>query len=86
MEVVFITWAEKPTVMCLCGVTRCSGHVDRTLRSVLLEIQCLSCDRTRPVVIFPLWNLTGVDRTLAPSIRSLTSQRLVALDEITLIK
>ena len=28
-------------------------------------------DRTRPVTIFPLWNLTGNDRTLALSVRSL---------------
>ena len=59
---------------------------DRTLRSVLPETQCLSCDRTRPVMIFLLWNLTGVDQTLAPSVRSLTSRRPVALDDFTLIK
>ena len=56
--------------MCLYGVTGCSGHVDRTVRSVLPDLQCLSCDRTRPAMIFPLWNLTGVDRTLGPSVRS----------------
>ena len=86
MEEVFITMAKKQTVMCLYGVTGRSGHVDRTLRSVLPELQCLKCDRTRPVMIFPLWNLTGVDRTLAPRVRSVTSQRPVAPDEITLIK
>ena len=59
---------------------------DRTLRSVLPELQCLRCDRTRPVTIFPLWNLTGVNRTLAPSVQSLTSQRPVAPDDFTLIK
>ena len=53
MEEVFITLVEKQTVMCLCGVTGHSGHVDRMLRSVLPELQCLSCDRTRPVMIFP---------------------------------
>ena len=42
---------------------------DLTLRSVHPELQCLQCDRTLPVVIFPLWNLTGVDRTLALSVR-----------------
>ena len=60
--------------------------VDRMLRSVLSETQCLSYDRTRPVMIFPLWNLTGVNRTLAPSVRSLTSQRPVTPDNFTLIK
>ena len=65
--------------MCFYGVTGCSGHVDQTLRSVLPELQCLRCDRTRPVMIFPLWNLTGVDRTLGLSVRSL-------LDDFTLIK
>ena len=72
--------------MCLCGVTGRSGHVDRTRRSVHPEFQCLKCDRTRPVVIFRLWNLTGVDRTLAPSVRLLASQRPVAPDDLTLIK
>ena len=56
--------------MCLCGVTGRSGHVDRTLRSVLPELQCLSCDQTRLVTIFPLWNLTGVYRMLGLSVRS----------------
>ena len=46
MEVVFITPAEKRTVMCLYGVTGRSDHVDRTLRSVHPELQCLKCDRT----------------------------------------
>ena len=59
--------------MWLYGVTGRSDHVDRTLRSVLPELQCLSCDRTRPDIIFPLWNLTVVDRTQAPSVQSLTS-------------
>ena len=86
MEGVFITLVEKRTVMSLCGVTGRPGHVDRTLRSVLPELQCLSCDRTRPVMIFSLWNLTGVDSTLGPSIRSLTFQCPVAPDEITLVK
>ena len=67
-------------------VTGSSDHVDQMLWSVLPELQCLSCDRTRPVMIFPLWNLTGVDRTLAPSVRSLTSQRPVAPDDFTLFK
>ena len=38
LEEVFITPAEKRTVMCLCGVTGRSGHVDRTLRSVYPEL------------------------------------------------
>ena len=46
MEEVFIHMAKKRTVMCLCGVTGCSGHVDRTLRSVHPKLQCLQCDRT----------------------------------------
>ena len=97
MEEVFIHLVEKRTVMCLYGVTGRSGQVDRTHRAVHPETQCLSCDRTLDnvrsaltgrvrVTIFPLWNLTGVDRTLAPSVRSLTFQRPVAPDEITLIK
>ena len=73
MEEVFISMAKKRTVMCLYRVTGRSGHVDRTLQSVLPEIQCLSCDRKRPVTIFSLWNLTGVNRTLGPSVWSLTS-------------
>ena len=68
MEVVFITLTEKQIVMCLCGVTGRSGHVDQTRRSVHPELQCLKCDRTRLVVIFPLWNLTRVDQTLALSV------------------
>ena len=71
MEEVFITWAEKRTVMCLYGVTGRSGHVDRTCRSVHPELKWLQCDRTRPIEIFPLWNLTGVDQTLPLSVRSL---------------
>ena len=71
MEEVFITLVEKRTVMCLCGVTGRSGHIDRMLQSVLPELQCLKCDRTCPVMIFPLWNLTGNDRTLALSVQSL---------------
>ena len=55
--------------MCLYGVTGRSGHVDQTLRSVYPELQCLQCDRMRLVMIFPLWNLTGVDRMLALSVR-----------------
>ena len=46
VKVVFITPAEKQTVMCLCGVTGRFGHVDRTLRSVHPELQCLKCYRT----------------------------------------
>ena len=46
MEEVFITMAEKQTVMCLYGVTRRSDHDDQMLWSVLPELQCLSCDRT----------------------------------------
>ena len=64
MEEVFIYMAEKRTVMCLCGVTGRFGHVDRTLQSVLPELQC------RPVMIFALWNLTRVDRILELSVRS----------------
>ena len=48
MEEVFINPAEKQTVICLCGVTGRSDHVDRTLQSVLPENQCLQCDRTLP--------------------------------------
>ena len=117
VQVVFITPTKKRTVMCLCGVTRRSGHVDRTHRSVHHELQWLSVDRTldnvrsaltgrvlsrfpftgpllmstgrwtssvrslaeqcpvsidrvRPIKILPLWDLTGVDWMLAPSVRS----------------
>ena len=75
MKEVFITLVEKQTVMCLCGVIGRSDHVDRMLRSVhpnssVYSVigRCqrpVSTDRTRPVTIFPLWNLTGVNRTLA---------------------
>ena len=71
VEHLFITWVKKQTVMCLCGVIGRSDHVDRTRRSVHPELQCLKCDWARPVEIFPLWNLTRVDRTLALSVRSL---------------
>ena len=60
MEEVFITLVEKRTVMCLYGVTGRSGHVDRTLQSVLPELQCLSCDRT----------LDSVQSTLTGRVRS----------------
>ena len=97
MEEVFILPCSKRTVMCLCRVIGHSGQVDRTHRVVHPETQCLSCDRTLDnvrsaltgrvrVTIFPLWNLTGVNRTLALSVRSLTSQRPVTPDDFTLIK
>ena len=38
----------------------------------------VSTDQTCPVMKTALWNLIGVDRTLAPSVRSLTSQRPIA--------
>ena len=57
--------------MCLYGVTGHSSQGDRTLRLVLPTTEQLSCDRTRPVTKTALWNLTDVDRTLAPSVRSL---------------
>ena len=76
MEEVFITMAEKRTVMCHCGVIERFGHVDRMLRSVLPELQCLSYDRMHLVVIFPLWNLTGVDRTLGLSVRSTLTEHV----------
>ena len=44
---------------------------DWMLRSILPATECLSCDRTRPITIFPLWNLTRVDRTLGLSVWSL---------------
>ena len=74
VEVVFITPAEKRTVMCLCGVTGRSGQY--TLNCSVYGVtgrwqRPVSTDRTRPVTIFPLWNLTGNDRTLALSVRSL---------------
>ena len=75
--------------MCLCGVTGRSGQYtpNSSVYSVTERNQCpVSTDWTRLVMIFPLWNLTRVDRTLAPSVRSLTSQRPVAPDEFTLIK
>ena len=62
--------------MCLCGVTGCSDQytLNSSVYSVTKHWQCpVSTDRTRPVVISPLWNLIGVDRTLALSVRPLTS-------------
>ena len=38
----------------------------------------VNTDRTCPIRILPLWNLTGVDRTLEPSVRSVCTQRPVA--------
>ena len=46
MEEVFIHPCSKRTVMCLCGVIRCSGQGDRMLRSVHPPLCSLSCDRT----------------------------------------
>ena len=40
MEEVFIQSVEKQTIMCLYRVTGRSGHVGRTLRLVLPELQC----------------------------------------------
>ena len=60
--------------MCLYGVTGRSGQYtpNSSVYSVTGRYQRpVSTDRTCPVVIFPLWNLTGVDRTLALSVRSL---------------
>ena len=67
MEEVFIIWAEKQTIMCLCGVTERSGHVDRTRRSVHLKLQCLQCDRTlaqSPVSSFDQGDFVWCDQTL----------------------
>ena len=72
--------------MCLYGVTGRSGHVDWTLRSVHPELQCLQCDRTRPIVIFPLWNLLESTGRWPSASGHLTSQRLVTLDENTSVK
>ena len=46
MEEVFIHLCSKRTIMCLYGVTGCSGQVDQMLRSDLPVTQCLSGDRT----------------------------------------
>ena len=72
--------------MCLYGVTGRSGHVDRTHRSVYPELQCLQCDRTRPIVIFPLWNLLESTGRWPSASGHLTSQHPVAPDENTLVK
>ena len=59
--------------MCLCGVTGRSGQYtpNSNVYSVTGHCQRLvSTDRTRLVMIFPLWNFTGNDRTLALSVRS----------------
>ena len=60
--------------MCLCGVTGRSGQYTPNSSVYSVTGRCqhsISTDQTRPVTIFPLWNLTGVDRTLALSVRSL---------------
>ena len=57
MEEVFITWAEKRTVMCLWGVTGRAGQFtpNSSVYSVTERCQRPVCtDRTRPVTIFPL--------------------------------
>ena len=74
MEEVFITLAEKRTVMCLCGVTGRSGQYtpNSSVYSVTERWQHpVSNDRMRLVMIFSLWNLAGVDRMLSLSVRSL---------------
>ena len=81
MEVVFIIWAEKRTVMCLCGVTGRTGHVDQTHRLVYSELQCLQCDRT----LASVRSQFSLTRTLLMStgrwtsrVRSLAEQRPVS--------
>ena len=69
MEVVFITWAEKQTVMCLCGVTGRSGQFNlQTSEKVLTGCWQgpVTPDRTHPVALNPYWNLTVLDRTTNP--------------------
>ena len=89
MEVVFITPTEKQTVMCLCGVTEHSSHVDRTLRLVHPELQWLSVDRTLDSVRSALtgrvrsrFPFTGTllmsTGRWTPRVRSLAEQRPVS--------
>ena len=89
MEVVFITWAKKRSVMCLCGVTGHSDHVDQTRRSVYPKLQCLQYDRTLANVRSALsgrvrsqFTLTGTllmsTERWTSSVRSLAEQRSVS--------
>ena len=69
MELLFITRAEKRTVMCLCGVTGRSGQFNSQTSDNVLTGRCqgpVTTDRTRPVALNPHWNLTVLDRTLNP--------------------
>ena len=59
--------------MCLYGVTGRSGHVDRTLRSIHPELQCLQCDRTLASVLEPCWSRpdAGSQRPVTPNVFTL---------------
>ena len=60
--------------MCLYGVTGRSDQYTQNSSVYSVTGRCqhpVSTDRTRSVMIFPLWNLTGNDQTLALSVRSL---------------
>ena len=43
-----------------------------------LWLRLVSCDRTRPVVILGVLDLSGIDWTLGGSVRSLPSERPVS--------
>ena len=69
MELLFITWVEKRTVMYLCGVIGRSGQFNPHTSVYVLTARWqgpVTTDRTRPVPFFPHWMLTVLDRMLDP--------------------
>ena len=56
-----------------------SGRPDRWSHEQLIGCcqRPVTYHRTRPVVVSPLWNLSVLDRTLLPFVRSVCHQRLV---------
>ena len=82
MELLFIRQPEKQTVMSFCGMTGCSDHIDRTLRSVQPAQQFSSDDRTL-LGSGRSWMLTVLDRTLdTQGPVSIDQTRPVALSQV----
>ena len=61
--------------MCHCGVTRRSGHGDRTLRLVLPATEQLSCDQTLASVWSALTEHVRLQKLLSETLLMLTGRR-----------
>ena len=64
--------------MRLDGVPASSHAKEKKIGSIGLWLRPVSWDRTRPVVILGVLDLSGIDRTLGGSVRSLPLERPVS--------